>query len=212
MKKHLFFILVILSSIVFWLVNFSSLPSEIPVHWDLGSGEPNGFSSKLGAFFTFNGLLIFMYLMMLFLPKIDPRKEKYKNFTKAYNMIIFTILLIFYFINIATVLSCLGYNIPIGKMGTIVVGILFIVIGNYLPQVKSNYFMGIRTPWTLSNEDNWIKTHRLSGKISFIAGIVILVATFLPEYLSSGITISMIAIVVIVPVLYSYFIFKNGMK
>ncbi|MBP0725852.1 SdpI family protein [Bacillus sp. RG28] len=211
MKKHLFFILVIISSIVFWLVNFNSLPAQIPVHWDLG-GEPDGYSSKLGAFFIFNGFLIFMYLMMLFLPKIDPRKEKYKNFTKAYNMIIFTISLIFFLINIATVLSCLGYNVPIGKIVPILVGILFIVMGNYLPQVKSNYFMGIRTPWTLSNEDIWIKTHRLSGKICFVAGIVIFVSPFLPMYLSTGIIISMIAIVIIIPTAYSYFMFKKGMK
>ena len=211
MKKHLFFILVIVSSIVFWLVNFNSLPAQIPVHWDLG-GEPNGYSSKLGAFFIFNGLLIFMYLALFYLPKIDPRKEKYKNFTKAYNMIVTTIALIFYLINIVTVLSCLGYNVPIGKMVTILVGILFIVMGNYLPQVKSNYFMGIRTPWTLSSEDVWVKTHRLSGKICFVAGIVIFVSTFLPAYLSSDIIISMIAIIVIVPTAYSYFMFKKGMK
>jgi len=95
---------------------------------------------------------------------------------------------------------------------TILVGILFIVMGNYLPQVKSNYFMGIRTPWTLSSEDVWVKTHRLSGKICFVAGIVIFVSTFLPAYLSSDIIISMIAIIVIVPTAYSYFMFKKGMK
>jgi uncharacterized membrane protein len=211
MKKHLFFILVILSSIVFWLVNFNSLPSQIPIHWVPG-GEPDGFSSKLGAFFIFNGFFIFMYLMMLFLPKIDPRKEKYKDFTKAYNMIITTIVLIFFFFNIATVLSCLGYNVPIGKMHTIVIGLLFIVIGNYLPQVKSNYFIGLRIPWTLSNEDNWTKTHRLSGKLFFVAGIVIFVSTFLPAYLSSEIIMPMIVIAVIVPIAYSYFMFKKGMK
>jgi uncharacterized membrane protein len=72
--------------------------------------------------------------------------------------------------------------------------------------------MGIRTPWTLSNEDIWIKTHRLGGKLFFAGGIVILVAAFLPAYLSSVIITSMIAIVAIIPIAYSYFMFKNGMK
>ena len=105
----------------------------------------------------------------------------------------------------------LGYNVPMSYIVPVIVGLIFIIIGNYLQRVRSNYFMGIRTPWTLSNETVWKKTHRLSGKLFFIGGLLILVSAFLPEeYKSiiSGVQRSLRG----VPYLYSYLAYKKEMN
>ena len=209
MKKHVFPIIMIGLTILAWVIAFPKLPQEVPIHWSL-TGEANGFSSKLGAMFTQIGIMTLLYVSVAFLPKIDPRKANYPLFSKGYQIIYNSLLTIFFVLNIITILIGLGYDIPMATMSTLIIGAIFIVMGNFMQLVRSNFFIGIRTPWTLSNDEVWKKTHRFGGKIFFGGGVIMILATFLPSVWKETVLIIVIVVTVAAPYAYSYWQFKKG--
>ena len=211
MKKHVFPLGITLLTLVAWLIALPHLPATMPIHWG-ANGEANGFATKINAMILTVGIMVLIYFIIAFVPRIDPRKENYKYFSKTYNIVLNAVLLLFFFVNMSTILQGLGYNVPMSYIAPIMAGLVFIIIGNYLQRVRSNYFMGIRTPWTLSNETVWKKTHRLSGKIFFIGGLLILISAFLPDGYKSVIIWGSIVLCVAIPYLYSYLAYKKEMN
>ncbi|MCF8888137.1 SdpI family protein [Priestia megaterium] len=211
MKKHVFPLSITLLTLVAWLIALPHLPATMPIHWG-ANGEADGFATKINAMILTVGIMVLIYFIIAFVPRIDPRKENYKYFSKTYNILLNAVLLLFFFVNMSTILQGLGYNVPMSYIAPIMAGLVFIIIGNYLQRVRSNYFMGIRTPWTLSNETVWKKTHRLSGKIFFIGGLLILISAFLPDGYKSVIMWGSIVLCVAVPYLYSYLAYKKEMN
>lgn len=211
MKKHVFPLSITLLTLVAWLIALPHLPATMPIHWG-ANGEADGFATKINAMILTVGIMVLIYFILAFVPRIDPRKENYKYFSKTYNIVLNAVLLLFFFVNMSTILQGLGYNVPMAYIAPIMAGLVFIIIGNYLRRVRSNYFMGIRTPWTLSNETVWKKTHRLSGKIFFIGGLLILISAFLPDGYKSVIMWGSIVLCVAVPYLYSYLAYKKEMN
>ncbi|UKJ81766.1 SdpI family protein [Priestia megaterium] len=211
MKKHVFPLGITLLTLVAWLIALPHLPATMPIHWG-ANGEADGFATKINAMILTVGIMVLIYFIIAFVPRIDPRKENYKYFSKTYNIVLNAVLLLFFFVNMSTILQGLGYNVPMAYIAPIMAGLVFIIIGNYLQRVRSNYFMGIRTPWTLSNETVWKKTHRLSGKLFFIGGLLILISAFLPDGYKSVIMWGSIVLCVAVPYLYSYVAYKKEMN
>ncbi|NEW00998.1 SdpI family protein [Bacillus megaterium] len=211
MKKHVFPLSITLLTLVAWLIALPHLPPTMPIHWG-ANGEADGFATKINAMILTVGIMVLIYFIIAFVPRIDPRKENYKYFSKTYNIVLNAVLLLFFFVNMSTILQGLGYNVPMSYIAPIMAGLVFIIIGNYLQRVRSNYFMGIRTPWTLSNETVWKKTHRLSGKIFFIGGLLILISAFLPDGYKSVIMWGSIVLCVAIPYLYSYLAYKKEMN
>lgn len=211
MKKHVFPLGITLLTLVAWLIALPHLPATMPIHWG-ANGEADGFATKINAMILTVGIMVLIYFIIAFVPRIDPRKENYKYFSKTYNILLNAVLLLFFFVNMSTILQGLGYNVPMSYIAPIMAGLVFIIIGNYLQRVRSNYFMGIRTPWTLSNETVWKKTHRLSGKLFFIGGLLILISAFLPDGYKSVIMWGSIVLCVAVPYLYSYVAYKKEMN
>ncbi|WP_394513443.1 SdpI family protein [Priestia aryabhattai] len=211
MKKHVFPLSITLLTLVAWLIALPHLPATMPIHWG-ANGEADGFATKINAMILTVGIMVLIYFVIAFVPRIDPRKENYKYFSKTYNILLNAVLLLFFFVNMSTILQGLGYNVPMSYIAPIMAGLVFIIIGNYLQRVRSNYFMGIRTPWTLSNETVWKKTHRLSGKIFFIGGLLILISAFLPDGYKSIIMWGSIVLCVGIPYLYSYVAYKKEMN
>ncbi|WP_176344487.1 SdpI family protein [Priestia aryabhattai] len=211
MKKHVFPLSITLLTLVAWIIALPHLPATMPIHWG-ANGEADGFATKINAMILTVGIMVLIYFIIAFVPRIDPRKENYKYFSKTYNILLNAVLLLFFFVNMSTILQGLGYNVPMSYIAPIMAGLVFIIIGNYLQRVRSNYFMGIRTPWTLSNENVWKKTHRLSGKIFFIGGLLILISAFLPDGYKSVIMWGSIVLCVAVPYLYSYVAYKKEMN
>ncbi|MED3957483.1 SdpI family protein [Priestia aryabhattai] len=211
MKKHVFPLSITLLTLVAWIIALPHLPATMPIHWG-ANGEADGFATKINAMILTVGIMVLIYFIIAFVPRIDPRKENYKYFSKTYNILLNAVLLLFFFVNISTILQGLGYNVPMSYIAPIMAGLVFIIIGNYLQRVRSNYFMGIRTPWTLSNENVWKKTHRLSGKIFFIGGLLILISAFLPDGYKSVIMWGSIVLCVAIPYLYSYLAYKKEMN
>lgn len=211
MKKHVFPLGITLLTLIAWLIALPHLPATMPIHWG-ANGEADGFATKINAMILTVGIMVLIYFIIAFVPRIDPRKENYKYFSKTYNIVLNAVLLLFFFVNMSTILQGLGYNVPMAYIAPIMAGLVFIIIGNYLQRVRSNYFMGIRTPWTLSNETVWKKTHRLSGKLFFIGGLLILISAFLPDGYKSVIMWGSIVLCVAIPYLYSYLAYKKEMN
>ncbi|WP_171016921.1 SdpI family protein [Pseudalkalibacillus caeni] len=173
-------------SVVPGIILYGQLPDQIPTHWGM-NGKPDGYSSKEFGVFFFPILNLGLFFLMLFLPSIDPRKGNYQKFRGAYTIFRW----VFHLFLMGTYFLALysAYQESIGETainpGKFVLpgmGILFIVLGNYMGRFRHNYFVGIRTPWTLADERVWHKTHRLGGKLFVMAGIIVLLGAFVEGF------------------------------
>ena len=214
MKKYIqVFIVIVLAALpMFYLMNvYSSLPPVIPTHFGF-DGKPNGFSEKkyLIWIVLFLGLIsIGTYFLVRNLPQFDPKKTASQS---AGNMqkITIAVAALLSFINILIIYSSMQGNIAFSRMFNPLMGIFFIVVGNLMYSIKPNYFVGIRIPWTLENQDNWRATHHMGGKLWVLGGILItLCSPFLPgktgEYFFMVITL----LLAIIPIIYSFIYFRN---
>jgi uncharacterized membrane protein len=209
MKKNKLFYLTLIITFIPLIVNliaYPHIPDKVPVHWGI-TGDPNRYGSKMEQL-TMSALPLVLFLFLNFLPSIDPKKESYKKHDSAFSIINFVIILFLIILNITGLFSALGYNIQFQKVVPILMGILFIVLGNFMTQLRHNYFFGIRTPWTLASEYVWKKTHRFGGYVFVVIGLVPLSSLFIGPigmYLFLGAMAIGIALILI----YSYLIFKK---
>ena len=206
------------------LAAYSKLPEQIPIHFDF-HGVPDNYSSKL--FILLMPLIMAAVLLLAeYLPKADPKSANYAKFPKAYQLIqalTQAMLFIAHLTTIAYPLLQMDGNLfgitIFGEFGlTLVhlisafVGILFIIIGNYMPKFKQSFFCGIKTPWAVSDEENWYKTHRFGGKLWVIGGILLIINPYLPETIATIVFIINVLIMVVAPYFYSYLLFRQKTK
>ncbi|MGI8301902.1 SdpI family protein [Bacillus paranthracis] len=210
MKKHLVAIILILITGLAWAYAWPNLPDTMAVHW--GMEGVNGYASKFNAMLLLLGIMIFTYVLLTITPKIDPKKKNYDKFSKGYMIINYSVVVLLFLVNMLVIGVGLGYDIPMNSTPLILVGLLFIVIGNYLPQCKPNYFVGIKTPWTLSNEEVWRKTHRFSGKVFVVLGIIMILSVFVPVTWKSFVMVVVIIGAVGLTMGYSYVAYKKELK
>lgn len=177
MKKHLFIIILIACSYVLSLLAIPFLPDEVAIHWNV-AGEADGFTNKWWGALLFPIFLTGIVSLILFLPKVDPRKENYEKFEKVYRIFLHVFVLFLFSIHVVTLAYNIGIPVQVDVVVPIGVGVLFIALGNYMPKIKQNYFFGIRTPWTLENEEVWQKTHRVGGKVFVMMGVFIMLTVF----------------------------------
>lgn len=196
-----------LMAIGFALYHYPQLPDKIPAHYN-ASGVVDRYDSKATILGMLAGMGLLLPLLLGMLRKVDPKKASYPGFTNAFGMIRLSLAVVLDTILVTTVLKGLGQEVPINKMLFFLLGLTFIVIGNYLPQVKSNYFVGIRTAWTLNDPEVWRRTHRVSGPVWFIAGFVLVGAGFLPDVWGYVVMAAVFAVCAGVPILYSWRISK----
>jgi uncharacterized membrane protein len=201
-------ILLILVSLFAGLLLYPHLPEQVPSHWNI-RGEIDAYSSRFWGSFGIPFMTAGIYILMVLLPLIDPGRKNYLKFTRAYWVLKVTLVVFMTGLYAIVILSSLGYQIPVGKTVIGCVGLLFIVFGNYMGQFRHNYFVGIRTPWTLANEQVWRKTHRLGGKIWVLAGLLGLVAAYFGDMTGAIILGISIGLAAIVPTVYSYLEFRR---
>ncbi len=204
--NNLLIILIAISLLGTFLV-FDKLPDKVPGHFDI-NGEVDRYDNKEILIFT-GGLPLIIYLLMIFLPKIDPKKSSYLKHKKAYKItkaiaIVFLIIVQWIMITVA-----LGFNINVSMIIRIGVGVLFIVIGNFMGQIRQNYFFGIKTPWTLANEMVWKKTHRAGGYAFLVGGLIMIASSFTYGAMAMISLIAAIAIAAFYPIIYSYIIYRK---
>lgn len=208
-KSNIYNLLIIIATFLLGILMYNKLPESIPIHWNF-AGEVDGYGNKFIGTFMVPLIMIALWLAMIYLPKIDPKKENYNKFDKSYKLFQSILLTFFFIMQIIVVLSAMGYNISINRVMPIVLGVLMILIGNYIPKAKSNFFYGIKTPWTLSSEVSWRKTHRLGGKLFVLSGLISIVSQFIFNANIAGIIFFVSTfIAAIVPTVASYFYAKN---
>ena len=205
-KKLVLFtsILILLPSLVgcvFW----NQLPEEIPTHFNL-LGQADGYNHKMFAIFGLPTLMLLMHWLLLFLMIKDPKSS---NISSKIQVLIYWIIpFVSCLLMISIFGESLGYSMMSGLLAQIFMGVVMIVIGNYLPKTRRNYIIGIRLPWTLENDENWSKTHRLAGKIWVLGGLLLFLNSFVQLYVYWVFFLTLF-FVVIIPSVYSYQLSKS---
>jgi len=210
-KTEILPILLVVLAIIASFYFYANFPEQVPIHWNV-AGEVDNYGSKAIGAFLFPGIILGMYLLFLILPFIDPKKDRYKEFSKVYHIfknIIILFMIAIYFISSS---NSLGYSISIELWIPILVGLLFIIMGSYMPKIKPNWFIGIRTPWTLSSEEVWNKTHRFGGKIFVVGGLLMAPMGFLPVTWRLPLFFIIIALIILGTVVYSYLAYLQDKK
>lgn len=200
-------LVIFILSLIISIGAFPFLDNQIPIHWSV-NGTIDNYGSKFWIFLEPTLILLFWLLMDL-LKKVDPKRSFYSLFDREYRLFKTALCLFLFAMQIFTLAACFGIKLSIERWIPFLVGIFFAFIGNMMPKIKPNYFMGIKTPWTIANDTVWFKTHRLAGKLWFIGGLVMALSVFLPEYFNVAIFIAITIILAIIPMFYSYLIYKK---
>lgn len=207
MKQSKSSILLTVVSLLLSLTVFSSLPEQIPAHWNV-HGTVDRFAPKLTVF-IFPGIIFLITILFQFMRRTDPNSDNYDKFQREYHRYTFVIGLVFFAVQIMTIAAAFRMDFNVNLIFCLGIGSLFIFIGNLLPKTKHNYFIGIRTPWTLADEQNWFRTHRLAGKIWVLGGLIVALTALAPESFQIPVFLTILAVMVVTPFVYSYTEFRK---
>jgi uncharacterized membrane protein len=211
LKESLLWALIVLPYVYLAIV-WNKIPDQVPTHFNI-TGNADAWSGKTSLIFFPGALGIGIYLLMLLIPVLDPKK-KIRNMGDKYYT--FRFMLTFFFSLFATYLLYISNSGSLKNPNLLIglIGALFAMLGNYFQTVRPNYFIGIRTPWTLENEQTWKKTHRLGGRLWMAGGILIVFISFIIRSNNAlAITFAIIlSVKVIVPIVYSYIEFQKEKK
>ena len=208
-KKLIITSIIILIPIVIGLILWNKLPDKIPTHWN-AEGEIDGWSSKLFAVLGLPGFLFAVHWVCILASSADPKRQNIEG--KVLNLVFWICPVISVLGSVLMYGTALGMEFAVDKILPPFVGIVFIIIGNYLPKCKQSYTMGIKLPWTLNDEENWHRTHRLGGKLWVVCGFVLMISALLPSKLMMVTYLTVIAVAVFVPTIYSYLLFRRKQK
>lgn len=196
--------ILILLPVIAGLLLWNRLPDRIPTHFG-ADNVANGWSSKPMAVFGMPLLLLAIELLCVFFANADPKK---KNINEKMIRLILWIIPV---ISVITCFSCyalaLGIAVDIGMLINILMGVMFMIMGNYMHKIKQNYSVGIKLPWTLNSEENWNRTHRLASWLFVLGGAAFFVNGF---FKSQWVLIGFLVCVFLIPAGYSYFLYRKG--
>ena len=199
--------IVVVVAIIIAIVGIIIMPDTIPTHFG-PSGAPDAWGSKYTVL-MYPAILVLVSVLAVPMIKVDPKMENYGRFSKYYYDFFFGFALFFVAVEVANIAIALGANINVGSIICFIAGVLMLFVGNMMPKIKQNFFFGIKTPWTLTDEENWFKTHRLGGKTFAIGGVVMMIAACIPGEFKIWIVLAAIIIMTMVPLVYSYMLFKS---
>lgn len=209
MKKEIKYWIILLIPFIFVILKWDAFPDEVAIHYNI-EGEADNWAKKEIGLFIGPVMNVGIYLLLLLLPLIDPRKMNYSLFEKKYSAIRLIVHLFLLFVFSITTFDALGYEINTAQWIQIGILALFMILGNYMGAVKPNYFVGVRTPWTLENETVWKKTHNLTAKLWVgLSAILLVIQLF---FFIKWVLIPYIVIITVIPLTYSYIIYKKLQK
>jgi len=213
LKKHkktlILSSIVILLPTVVGLLLWNYLPEQIITHWN-ASGQPDGFSGRTFTIFGLPAIMFVLHWFCVLCTLFDP-KAKEQN-PKVFYMVLWIMPITSVLVSGLTYSVALGYELNPAIIISLLLGLLFIIMGNYMPKCTPNHTIGVRIRWTLRNTENWNKTHRFAGRVWVIGGICVLLTMFLPLNGFFFITFPVIIILSVAPGLYSYIYYKKQLK
>jgi len=200
--------LLILAALAFSAATYSRLPERLPVHWTL-SGNVDRYGSRVEGALLLPGLMIVVWLLLRFLPRIDPRRANYAKFSDTYDLLVHSLVALFAVMHVALLGTALGWPISMERLVPALVGLQFLILGNALPRARPNWWFGIRTPWTMSNDRVWMRTHRVGGYLLAGAGVVLLIAAAVPSIWTFALGAAAVVLAAFGSLIYSYFAWKQ---
>lgn len=198
----------VLADLAFGLWALPRLPEQVPIHWNL-AGEADGFGARWphAILLTLVGLACWAALLLL--PLADPLRKNYARFPGTLKLFRWLVPLMTVALHAAVTLSCLGVPLDQGAAVRVIVAVVFVVLGNSMGKLRHNWFVGIRTPWTLASEEVWTRTHRLAAPIWVAGGILQLGGAFVRGTAGEVLFAATLAAMVLVPIGYSFLIFRK---
>lgn len=195
--------LITLFPIAIGLVLWNQLPEMIATNFGMNN-EANGFSSKTFAVFGIPAIMAALHVFSIMVTGSDPKKNNISE--KAMNIVYWIVPILSMAVMCAIYAISLGVNVNMGMICCFSIGILFIILGNYLPKVRQNHSFGVRTAWTLESDENWIKTNRLAGWMYVVCGLVFVLNAFV----LSKLVFIIVVPAIFIPIIYSYYLYKHN--
>ncbi|GBD84214.1 immunity protein SdpI [bacterium BMS3Abin02] len=202
------FIVVAMFALSLWASARIPAGAQIPVHFGL-NGTPDRYGGRFEGLYLMPLVTMGVAALFAVLPKIEPRRTNLLQSGKAFLAIWVVVLLLLAGVHAATVFTAVGRKVDITAIVLVLFGVMFIVIGNFLPKIKSNFVMGVRTPWTLTSDLSWNKTHRLAGKLFMVLGALMLVGAFVRPSVMLWLVVGGAIGVAVISVPYSYFVWRS---
>ena len=194
-------LLPILAGLILW----NQLPEQMPTHWN-AAGEIDGWSSKPFAVFVLPLIMVAAQWLCMLGTAADPKKNNHSE--KVLHLILWIVPALSVVLHAVTYATALGYAVPIEVVMPVLIGLIFTIIGNYMPKCKQNYTIGIKIPWTLDKEENWNRTHRFAGWLWTFCGIAIMCTGFFGGF---WVFLPITFLMVLAPIIYSYVLHKKGL-
>ncbi|MBI5635571.1 SdpI family protein [Candidatus Micrarchaeota archaeon] len=191
------------------IVVYSGLPADVVSHWNARGAADS--SSQKPIVFLVPILAVGLFILFQVLPKIDPFKKNYKKFTGAFEQFVFVVMLFLSFLQVFTVGWNLGFKLNVGAVMAVAISALMYFVGNLVEKSERNWFIGFRTPWTISSDENWRKTNRLGGKLYKLGAVACLLSLLVVDY-AIFIILGLLIAVSIYLFAYSYFEYRKSAK
>jgi len=206
LRREILSLVLIVAAFAFSAALYPRLPQSLPTHWNI-HGQPDGFTDKPWGPFVVPLLMTGLYLLLLVLPRISPKGYRFEAFLGVWEIVRTAILAFLFLVHLLVLLSATGVRVEMDRAIPIGTGLLLVLLGNYMAKLTKNFFIGIRTPWTLASDEVWLRTHRLGGKLFVLAGLVCFVSG-----LAGGSLVPAIAAVAaagLASFVYSYVIYRR---
>jgi uncharacterized membrane protein len=208
MRKLIPGMVAILVALAFGIWALPNLPAEVASHWGL-DGEPDGWSSRTTAVFVLPLIGLGIAALLAFLPRTDPRQKNVELHAGTYWLVANASLVVISAIHIGMIAFNLGWPVPLTRVVAIGIGGLFVLIGNVMTRMRPNWFMGIRTPWTLSSDVVWRRTHRVGGYGFVIGGVLVILAGLLRPSWASWVMLASVGAAAFGSIVYSYIVWRG---
>jgi uncharacterized membrane protein len=199
--------LLVLASLVLAIWAYPHAPKLIPSHFD-AAGHVNGYMPKFWGLAIWPILLASAWALMAILPSISPKGFRMGPSVEIFNIIMVGVMLIEFVAVVVVVRAAMGIPAPSGGFIIALVGVLFVVIGNYMGKMRKNFFMGIRTPWTLASDEVWLRTHRFGGWLCMLGGIAYIGIGLIEPGAVTGL-LAVVAVLLLSPIVYSFIAYKQ---
>lgn len=203
-KQMILASIIILLPIVAGIILWDQLPDSMPAHWNF-DGEVDRWTSKATAVFFYPFLLLAVHWICIIGTSLDPKRKNQPE--KVLTLLMWLLPVMSIVLNGSIYAVAMNKDVNIEVIISLLVGVIFTIIGNYLPKCKQNYTIGIKIPWTLDSEENWNRTHRFGGIVWTISGIIIILLSFINAI---QLMLPIMLLMVFTPVIYSYMLYKKG--
>lgn len=194
---------IILLPMIAGLILWSALPEKIPTHWN-AAGQIDGWSGKGFAVFGVPAFMLGVHWICTFFTAADPKNKGHNE--KSMGLVLWICPVMSVLVGVLMFCAAFGVEVRVERIMPVILGLMFVIFGNFMPKFKQNHTMGIKLPWTLSDEENWNKTHRMAGKLWVIGGLAMMVGGFFDWMV---VLLVVLIVLAMVPMAYSYWMYRK---